>query len=177
MAESMKGLKRTHRCAEVTKAEIGSTVTLMGWVQKSRNKGGIVFVDLRDRSGIMQIIFENGDIDAEGFEKAGKLRSEYVIAVTGHVEARSGAVNENLATGEIEIRANSLRVLSESETPPFPIEENSKTREEVRLKYRYLDLRRPDLQKNLILRSKEAVLVRQFLADEGFLEIETPILI
>ena len=176
MAESMKGLKRTHRCAEVTKAEIGSTVTLMGWVQKSRNKGGIVFVDLRDRSGIMQIIFENGDIDAEGFEKAGKLRSEFVIAVTGHVEARSGAVNENLATGEIEIRANSLRVLSESETPPFPIEENSKTREEVRLKYRYLDLRRPDLQKNLILRSKVAVLVRQFLADEGFLEIETPIL-
>ena len=176
MAESMKGLKRTHRCAEVTKAEIGSTVTLMGWVQKSRNKGGIVFVDLRDRSGIMQIIFENGDIDAEGFEKAGKLRSEFVIAVTGHVEARSGAVNENLATGEIEIRANSLRVLSESETPPFPIEENSKTREEVRLKYRYLDLRRPDLQKNLILRSKVAVLVRQFIADEGFLEIETPIL-
>ena len=176
MAESMKGLKRTHRCAEVTKAEIGSTVTLMGWVQKSRYKGGIVFVDLRDRSGIMQIIFENGDIDAEGFEKAGKLRSEFVIAVTGHVEARSGAVNENLATGEIEIRANSLRVLSESETPPFPIEENSKTREEVRLKYRYLDLRRPDLQKNLILRSKVAVLVRQFLADEGFLEIETPIL-
>ena len=176
MAESMKGLKRTHRCAEVTKAEIGSTVTLMGWVQKSRNKGGIVFVDLRDRSGIMQIIFENGDIDAEGFEKAGKLRSEFVIAVTGHVEARSGAVNENLATGEIEIRANSLRVLSESETPPFPIEENSKTREEVRLKYRYLDLRIPDLQKNLILRSKVAVLVRQFLADEGFLEIETPIL-
>ena len=176
MAESMKGLKRTHRCAEVTKAEIGSTVTLMGWVQKSRNKGGIVFVDLRDRSGIMQIIFENGDIDAEEFEKAGKLRSEFVIAVTGHVEARSGSVNENLATGEIEIRANSLRVLSESETPPFPIEENSKTREEVRLKYRYLDLRRPDLQKNLILRSKVAVLVRQFLADEGFLEIETPIL-
>ena len=176
MAESMKGLKRTCRCAEVTKADIGKKVTLMGWVQKSRNKGGIIFVDLRDRSGIMQIIFENGDIDAEGFEKAGKLRSEFVIAVTGHVEARSGAVNENLATGEIEIRANSLRVLSESETPPFPIEENSKTREEVRLKYRYLDLRRPDLQKNLILRSKVAVLVRQFLADEGFLEIETPIL-
>ena len=176
MAESMKGLKRTHRCAEVTKAEIGSTVTLMGWVQKSRNKGGIVFVDLRDRSGIMQIIFENGDIDEEGFEKAGRLRSEFVIAVTGRVEARSGAVNENLATGEIEVRANSLRVLSEADTPPFPIEENSKTREEVRLKYRYLDLRRPDLQRNIMLRSKVAVLVRQFLANEGFLEIETPIL-
>ena len=176
MAESMNGLKRTHRCTEVTKAEIGSTVTLMGWVQKSRNKVGIVFVDLRDRSGLMQIIFENGDIDEEGFEKAGRLRSEFVIAVTGRVEARSGAVNENLKTGEIEVRANALRILSESETPPFPIEENSKTREEVRLKYRYLDLRRPDLQRNLILRSQVAVLVRQFLANEGFLEIETPIL-
>jgi len=148
----------------------------MGWVQKSRNKGGIVFVDLRDRSGIMQIIFENGDIDEEGFEKAGRLRSEFVIAVTGRVEARSGAVNENLKTGEIEVRAGALRILSESETPPFPIEENSKTREEVRLKYRYLDLRRPDLQRNLIMRSRVAVLVRQFLANEGFLEIETPIL-
>ena len=177
MAESMNGLKRTHRCTEVTKAEIGSTVTLMGWVQKSRNKGGIVFVDLRDRSGIMQIIFENGDIDEEGFEKAGRLRSEFVIAVTGRVEARSGAVNENLKTGEIEVRAGALRILSESETPPFPIEENSKTREEVRLKYRYLDLRRPDLQRNLIMRSRVAVLVRQFLANEGFLEIETPTLV
>ena len=119
MAESMKGLKRTCRCAEVTKADIGKKVTLMGWVQKSRNKGGIIFVDLRDRSGIMQIIFENGPISEEGFEKAAKLRSEFVIAVEGEVMARSGAVNENLATGEIEIRANSLRVLSESETPPF----------------------------------------------------------
>lgn len=177
MAESMKGLKRSHRCTEVTKADIGSTVTLMGWVQKSRNKGGIVFVDLRDRSGIMQVIFENGDIDEQGFEKAGKLRSEFVIAVTGRVEARSGAVNPNLPTGEIELRAQSLRVLAEAETPPFPIEENSKTREEVRLKYRYLDLRRPDLQRNMMLRSQVSTLVRQFLAEEGFLEIETPTLI
>ena len=177
MAESMKGLKRSHRCTEVTKAEIGSTVTLMGWVQKSRNKGGIVFVDLRDRSGIMQIIFENGDIDEQGFEKAGRLRSEFVIAVKGHVEARSGAVNPNLPTGEIEVRATELRILSEAETPPFPIEENSKTRDEVRLKYRYLDLRRPDLQKNMMLRSQVSTLVRQFLAKEGFLEIETPTLI
>ena len=122
MAESMKGLKRTHRCTEVTKAQIGETVTLMGWVQKSRNKGGIIFVDLRDRSGIMQLIFENGSISEKGFEKAAKLRSEFVIAVTGVVEARSGAVNENLKTGEIEIRANDLRILSEAETPPFPIE-------------------------------------------------------
>ena len=177
MAESMKGLKRSHRCAEVTKADIGSTVTLMGWVQKSRNKGGIVFVDLRDRSGIMQVIFENGEIDQEVFEKAGKLRSEFVIAVVGRVEARSGAVNPNLPTGEIEVRARELRILSEAQTPPFPIEENSKTRDEVRLKYRYLDLRRPDLQKNMILRSRVSTLVRQFLANEGFLEIETPTLI
>ena len=177
MAESMKGLKRSHRCAEVTKAEIGSTVTLMGWVQKSRNKGGIVFVDLRDRSGIIQVIFENGEIDPEVFEKAGKLKSEFVIAVVGQVEARSGAVNPNLITGEIEVRARELRVLSEAQTPPFPIEENSKTREEVRLKYRYLDLRRPDLQRNMILRSRVSTLVRQFLSEEGFLEIETPTLI
>ncbi len=177
MAESMRGLKRSHRCTEVTKADIGSTVTLMGWVQKSRNKGGIVFVDLRDRSGIMQIIFENGEIDEQGFEKAGRLRSEFVIAVKGHVEARSGAVNPNLLTGEIEVRATELRILSEAETPPFPIEENSKTRDEVRLKYRYLDLRRPDLQRNMMLRSQVSTLVRQFLAKEGFLEIETPTLI
>ena len=172
----MLGLKRSHRCTELGTANIGQEVTVMGWVQKSRNKGGIIFVDLRDRSGILQLIFEESDCGAESFAKAEKLRSEFVIAVTGRVEARSGAVNENLATGAIEVRANSLRVLSESETPPFPIEENSKTKEELRLKYRYLDLRRPDLQRNLIMRSKIATLTRQFLADEGFLEIETPIL-
>lgn len=177
MGESMKGLKRTCRCAEVTTADIGKTVTLMGWVQKARNKGGIIFVDLRDRSGIMQLIFENGSIDEEGFEKAARLRSEFVIAVTGVVEKRSGAVNPNLKTGEMEVRANSLRILSESETPPFPVEENSKTREEVRLKYRYLDLRRPDLQRNLMMRSQIATLTRQFMAGEGFLEIETPTLV
>ncbi len=175
MAESMKGLKRTHRCTELSAANIGEKVTVMGWVQKNRNKGGIVFVDLRDRSGILQIVFE-GEENAELIEKAARLRSEFVIAVVGNVEARSGAVNENLATGQIEIRAEELRVLSESETPPFPIEENIKTKEELRLKYRYLDLRRPDLQKNLIMRSKVTTLTRQFLADEGFLEIETPIL-
>ena len=177
MAESMLGLKRSHRCTEVTTANIGQEVTVMGWVQKSRNKGGIIFVDLRDRSGILQIIFEESDCGAESFAKAEKLRSEYVIAVTGRVEARSGAVNENLATGAIEVRANSLRILSESETPPFPIEENSKTKEELRLEYRFLDLRRPDMQRNLLLRSKIAILTRQFLAEEGFLEIETPTLI
>ena len=176
MAESMKGLHRTCRCAEVTNDMVGSKVTLMGWVQKARNKGGIVFVDLRDRSGIMQVIFENGGIDEEGFEKAGKLRSEFVIAVTGTVENRGGAVNENLATGALELRAESLRILAESDVPPFPIEEKSKTKDEIRLKYRYLDLRRPDLQRNLMMKSKVMMLTRKFFTDEGFLEVETPML-
>lgn len=172
----MRGLKRTCRCAELSAANVGQTVTVMGWVQKSRNKGGIVFVDLRDRSGIIQLIFEESNTGAEGFEKAAKLRSEFVVAVTGEVTKRSGAVNENLETGDIEVVAKDIRILSESETPPFPIEENSKTKDDIRLKYRYLDLRRPDLQRNLILRSRVATLTRQFLAEEGFLEIETPIL-
>ena len=177
MAESMMGLKRSHRCTELGTANIGETVTVMGWVQKSRNKGGIIFVDLRDRSGILQIIFEESDCGAESFGKAEKLRSEFVIAVIGKVEARSGGVNENLATGAIEVRAAGLRILSESETPPFPIEENSKTKEELRLKYRFLDLRRPDLQRSMMFRSNIAILTRKFLVEEGFLEIETPTLI
>ena len=176
MAESMKGLKRTCRCAELSEQNIGDTVTVMGWVQKQRNKGGIIFVDLRDRSGILQLIFEESEIGSEGFAKAEKLRSEFVVAVTGEVTARSGAVNDKLATGKIEVRAKAIRVLSESETPPFPIEADSKTKEDIRLKYRYLDLRRPDLHRNLIMRSRVATLIRQFLADEGFLEIETPML-
>ena len=176
MAESMKGLKRTCRCAELSEANEGQEVTVMGWVQKQRNKGGIIFVDVRDRSGILQVIFEDGEIDAEGFAKAEKLRSEFVVAVNGTVSKRSGAVNENLETGAIELRAKEIRVLSESETPPFPIEADSKTKEELRLKYRFLDLRRPDLQKNLMMRSRVTTLVRQFLAEEGFLEIETPML-
>lgn len=152
MAESMKGLHRSHRCAEVVNAAIGSEVTVMGWVQKRRNLGGMIFIDLRDRSGLLQIVFDENDIGTEGYEKAGKLRSEFVIAVTGKLEKRGGAVNENLATGELEVRAESLRILSESETPPFPIEEHIQTRDELRLKYRYLDLRRPNLQRNLLLR-------------------------
>ncbi len=176
MAESMKGLKRSHRCTEVSNALIGNEVTVMGWVQKSRNKGGIIFVDLRDRTGILQIIFEEANVGAEGYAKAEKLRSEFVVAITGKVAKRAGAVNENIKTGDIEIIASDIRILSEAETPPFPIEENSKTKEELRLKYRYLDLRRPDLQKNIMLRSKVATLTRAFLAEEGFIEIETPTL-
>lgn len=177
MAELMKGLRRSHRCAEITAANVGESVTVMGWVQKNRNKGGLVFVDVRDRSGIIQVVFEEGKSEAALLEKAAKLRAEYVVAVAGRVEKRSGAVNENLATGEIEIIPQELRILAESETPPFPVEENSKTKEEIRLKYRYLDLRRPDMQRNLMMRSKAATVIRQFLAKEGFLEIETPTLI
>ncbi len=177
MAESMKGLHRSHRCAELGTADIGETVTVMGWVQKSRNKGGIIFVDLRDRSGILQLIFEEAGCGPDNFAKAEKLRSEFVVAATGKVEARSGAVNENLATGAIEIRVAEVRILSEAQTPPFPIEADSKTKEELRLKYRFLDLRRPDLQSKLMLRSQVATKVRAVLAEEGFLEIETPILI
>lgn len=176
MAEAMKGLKRTHRCGELSAANEKETVTVMGWVQKQRNKGGLIFVDLRDRSGILQIIFEESECGAEHFAKAERLRSEYVIAVVGKVVKRAGAANENLATGEIEVRAGSLRILSEAETPPFPIEADSKTKEELRLKYRYLDLRRPDLQSNMILKSKISAAIRSFLTEEGFLEIETPIL-
>lgn len=176
MSESMKGLKRTHRCGELSAVNVGETVTVMGWVAKQRNKGGIIFVDLRDRSGILQVIFEESDAGAEGFAKAEKLRSEYVVAVVGKVEKRAGAVNENLATGEIEVRASQVRILSEALTPPFPIEEDSKTKEELRLKYRYLDLRRPDLQSKIILRSKITMAIREFMSREGFLEIETPML-
>ncbi len=176
MAETMKGLKRTHRCGELSAANIGEEVTVMGWVQKQRNKGGIIFVDLRDRAGLLQVIFEEADCGAENFAKAEKLRSEFVVAVVGKVLKREGAANENLSTGEIEVRATQVRILSESETPPFPIEADSKTKEEMRLKYRYLDLRRPDLQKNLMLRSKITTTIRSHLSEQGFLEIETPIL-
>ena len=176
MAESMQGLKRTHRCGELSVANVGETVTIMGWVQKNRNKGGLVFTDVRDRSGIIQVVCEEGTTDAAIIEKAASLRAEYVVAVVGKVEKRSGAVNDKIATGEIEVIPSELRVLSESQTPPFPIEENSKTKEDIRLKYRYLDLRRPDLQRNLRMKSQVMTLTRQFFSDEGFLEVETPML-
>ncbi len=176
MAESMKGLRRTHRCTEVSSSNIGETVTVMGWVQKRRNLGSLIFIDLRDRSGLLQIVFDEPKVGSEGFAKAETLRSEFVVAVTGRVEKRSAAVNENLKTGDIEIIASDIRILSEAETPPFPVEENSQTKEDMRLRYRYLDLRRPDIQRNLMMKSKVAMLLRNFMAKEGFLEIETPIL-
>ena len=176
MAESMKGLHRTHRCTEVSNQNIGETGTVMGWVQKRRNLGSLIFIDLRDRSGLLQVVFDEPQVGSEGFEKAGNLRSEFVVAVTGVVQKRSAAVNESLKTGDIEVIANDIRILSEAETPPFPIEENCQTKEELRLKYRYLDLRRPDLQRNIMMKSKVSMLLRNFMEKEGFLEIETPIL-
>ena len=175
MAESMKGMHRTHRCTELSKADVGKTVTVMGWVAKYRNKGGLIFIDLRDRSGILQLVYEEQDCGSEVFEKAAKLRNEYVVAATGVVTERT-AVNENIPTGYIEIRVKETRILSEAETTPFEIVNDLKTKEELRLKYRYLDLRRPDMQEKLMLKSRVLRLMRDFMADEGFLEIETPIM-
>jgi len=176
MIETMAGLKRTHHCGVLSAEQIGQEVTVMGWVQKNRDRGGQIFVDIRDRTGLVQAFFEKGSVADDLLEKAATLRMEYVVAVVGTVQRRTGAVNENMATGEIEIIPGELRILAESETPPFPIEEQSKTKEELRFKYRYLDLRRPDLQKNLAVRSKVTTLTRQILSEEGFLEIETPML-
>ena len=169
-------LKRTHKCTELTKDNIGQEVVINGWVQKTRNKGSIIFTDVRDISGIMQVIFETPDINDEEFAIAGDLHSEYVVAVKGILRERSGEFNKDLKTGELEIRATNLEILSKSEPLPFPVENESKTKEELRLKYRYLDLRRRDLTNNLILRSEVCTCVRNFLKDNSFLEIETPIL-
>lgn len=176
MAESMSGLARSHRCTEVSNQLIGTEVTVMGWVQKRRNLGSLIFIDLRDRSGMLQLVFDEESVSKEDYEKANGLRSEYVIAAVGTVEKRSAAINENLKTGDIEIKVHTLRVLAESETPPFPIDANQTVKDELRLKYRYLDLRRPNLQKNLRIRNNVSRIIRNFLADEGFLEIETPVL-
>ena len=175
MAESMKGLHRTHRCTELSIADIGKTVTVMGWVAKYRNKGGLIFIDLRDRSGILQLVYEEQDCGTEAFNKAAKFRNEFVIAATGVVTERM-AINENIPTGHIEIRVKETRILSEAETTPFEIVNDLKTKEELRLKYRYLDLRRPDMQEKLILKSKVLRLMRDFMADEGFVEVETPVM-
>ena len=175
MSESMQGLKRTHRCTELSSANVGQEVVVMGWVQRRRNLGQILFITLRDRSGLLQLSFGE-QTDKEVFEKAETLRSEYVIAARGIVVSRGTDTNKSMKTGDIEIDVKELRILSEAETTPFEILENIDTKEELRLKYRYLDLRRPDMQHNLILRSKVAQSVRRFLEKEGFLEIETPIM-
>ena len=177
MAESMKGLHRTCRCTELDESYIDREVTMMGWVQRSRNKGGLIFTDLRDRTGLLQIVFEESECGTEVFEKAAKLRSEFVIAVTGIVRSRGKDANKDMKTGSIEISARALRILAESETPPFPIEDGIPTNENTRLKYRYLDLRRPELAKRIMMRAKLAYLIRSFMSENGFLEIETPTLI
>ncbi len=176
MGESIYGLKRTHKCTELSSQNIGETVTVMGWVQKQRNLGSLVFVDLRDRSGIVQLVFT--DKDSEMFEKAKSIRSEFVLAVVGEVSARAAeAVNKKMKTGDIEIIASELRILSTAETPPIYIEEDSQVNEQTRLKYRFLDLRRPDMQRNLMLRHRVAKVARDYYDENGFLEVETPILI
>ena len=176
MAESMNGFKRSHRCAELSNDQIGESVTLMGWVNKRRNLGSLIFVDLRDRTGLVQLLFDENNIGAEGFKKAESIRNEFVLAVRGLVQQRDGAFNENLKTGQIEIKVLELKILTESDTPPFQIEDEINTKDELRLKYRYLDLRRPSIQKNIIFRSKVAACIRDFMNKEGFLDIETPML-
>ncbi|CEN97161.1 aspartate--tRNA ligase [Paraclostridium sordellii] len=173
--ETLNGLKRTHYCGDLRESNIGEEVVLMGWVQKKRNLGGLVFVDLRDRSGICQIIFDT-DVNEEAFAKAEKLGSEYVIAIKGKVAERSSK-NPNIPTGDIEVFATELKLLNKSETPPIYIKDDDNVSEELRLKYRYLDLRKPSMQKNLILRSRVANIVRNYLSENNFFEIETPFLI
>lgn len=176
MSESIYGMKRTHRCTEVSLANVGETVTVMGWVNKRRDLGGVIFIDLRDRSGILQVVF-NSEKGTEMFEKAETLRNEYVLAIIGKVEKRAPeTINPKLPTGEIEVMAEELRILSISETPPIMIEEDSDVNETTRLKYRYLDLRRPDMQRNLVLRHRVAKIARDYYDANGFLEIETPML-
>jgi len=173
--ETLQGLKRTHKCAELSEKNIGEKVVVMGWTQVYRQMGALTFIDLRDISGIVQLSFSE-EISKEAFEKAQTVRNEYVLAAVGNVVKRS-SVNNKIPTGQIEIQVEELRILNKSETPPFAIEENSNVKDETRLKFRYLDLRRPDVQKNLIVRHKIAQIARNYYSDNGFLEIETPVLI
>lgn len=176
MGESIYGLKRTHLCSQLTLDDVGKTVTVMGWSHKRRDLGGVIFIDLRDRSGVLQVVFNN-EVDAQIFAKAESIRSEYVLAIVGEVVKRDPeTVNPKIPTGEIEVTVKELRVLSKSETPPLYIEEDSDVNEATRLKYRYVDLRRPDMQQNLILRHKVAKIARDYYDENGFLEIETPML-
>ena len=174
MAEAMQGMKRTMRCAEIEIENIGQTVTLMGWCHKRRDLGGLTFITLRDRSGEVQLVVLP-ECSEEAIEKASRIRSEYVIACIGTVQKRS-APNPNMKTGDLEIVVDSLKILSEAQNPPFYIEENINANESLRLKYRYLDLRRPDMQKNLIMRHKIAKCARDYFDGQGFLDIETPML-
>ncbi|MCT8977164.1 aspartate--tRNA ligase [Clostridium sp. CX1] len=174
MGEALKGLKRTIMCGELRETHIDNKVTVMGWVQRKRNLGGLIFVDLRDRTGILQVVFGE-EINKEAFDKADGVKSEYCIAVTGTIVKRE-APNSELPTGMVELKGEYIKVLSESETPPIYIKENLDAAENIRLKYRYLDLRRPDMQRIFMTRHKAAKIVRDFLDENGFLEVETPVL-
>ncbi|MGE5672922.1 MAG: aspartate--tRNA ligase, partial [Mycobacterium leprae] len=176
MTESIQGMKRTHYCGDVSEALVGQVVTVNGWVQRRRDLGALIFVDLRDRSGIVQVVFDSEEA-GETFKKAEQVRSEYVLAVSGKLALRAPeAVNPNMPTGRFEIRATELRILNQAKTPPFYIQDDVDADELVRLKYRYMDLRRPEMQKNLMLRHRVAKITRDFFDEHGFLEIETPML-
>ncbi len=168
-------MRRTDYCGEITEAHIGKKVTVCGWVQRQRDLGGLIFIDLRDRTGLVQLQFDES-VNKEAFEIAFGVRSEYVLEVCGTVAKRGGAVNQNLKTGALEIIADTVKVWSKAKTPPFEIVENSNVNEELRLKYRYLDLRRPDLQGNILMRHRIAKVTRDYFDENGFIEIETPIL-
>ena len=173
--DTLNGLKRTHYCGTLRADDVGCEAVVCGWVQKQRDLGALIFVDLRDRSGILQLAFTE-NTDRAIFDKAFALRSEYVVAAKGIVRERA-AKNPEIPTGDVELEVTDLRLLSKSETPPFEIVENSQTSELTRLKYRYLDLRRPDLQKNILMRHKIAKITRDYFDENGFIEIETPMLI
>ena len=176
MDESLSGMKRTNKCGTLGLGDVGREVTVMGWAHKRRDLGGVIFVDLRDISGIVQVVFRS-ELNRSIFEKAESIRNEYVLAVRGEVVKRDPeTVNPKIATGEVEIVAKELRILSRAETPPLAIEEDSNVNEATRLRYRYLDLRRPDMQRNLVLRHKVAKITRDYFSEKGFLEIETPML-
>ncbi|MBQ7917117.1 MAG: aspartate--tRNA ligase [Firmicutes bacterium] len=177
MEESLNGLKRSMYCGEVRPEHVGQTITVMGWVQKARNKGSLIFIDVRDRKGLVQAVLSQETADPQLFELAGSLRTEFVVAVTGKVQMREGAVNEKLSTGEVELNVEGLKILSTAKTTPFQILDEVDTREDLRLKYRYLDLRRPKMTNNLVLRHKVVTAIREFLNQENFIEIETPMLI
>ena len=175
--ETLKGMERTHHCGQLRKSEVDQEVVLCGWVSRRRDHGGLIFVDLRDRRGLVQVVFDEASMGEGTFHKAESLRSEFVVGVRGKVRARSSeTVNPNMETGEIEVVCEELRILNKSKTPPIEIQDGITTDEMVRLKYRYLDLRRPEMQKNIILRHKVTKIMRDFFDREGFLEIETPML-
>ncbi len=175
--ETLKGMERTHNCGELRKIDEGKEVQLAGWVSRRRDHGGLIFVDMRDRSGLVQVVFDEAAMGAEAFDKAETLRNEFVIGIRGKVRARSAeTVNPKMATGEIEIVTSELRILNKAKTPPFYIQDGVDVDENVRLRYRYLDLRRPEMQQNIILRHRVTKIMRDYLDENGFLEIETPML-